>query len=67
MKIFLDYFEGYGSFPGIKEYFEFWYFGIPDQSLGENTPAEIYAGRGGLSKRLLDLLNERQAIVHFNS
>ena len=45
-KIFLEEFETVPElFSGLKEYFEFYNFERPHQSLAGKTPAEIYWGR----------------------
>ena len=45
-KIFLEEFESVPElFSGLKEFFEFYNFERPHQSLVGNTPAEIYWGR----------------------
>jgi len=45
-KIFLEEFETVPELlSGLKEYFEFYNFERPHQSLVEKTPAEIYWGR----------------------
>jgi len=42
-KIFLEKFETVPEFlSGLKDYFEFYIFERPHQSLGGKTPAEIY-------------------------
>ena len=45
-KIFLEEFETVPELlSGLKDYFEFYNFERPHQSLVGNTPAEIYWGR----------------------
>jgi len=45
-KIFLEEFETVTELlAGLKEYFEFYNFDRPHQSLARKTPAEIYWGR----------------------
>ena len=45
-KIFLEWFETVPELlSGLKEYFQFYNFDRPHQSLLGNTPAEIYWGR----------------------
>ena len=45
-KIFLEEFETVPELlSGLKDYFKFYNFERPDQSLVGNTPAEIYWGR----------------------
>ena len=50
-KIFLEKFETVQELlSGLKEYFEFYNFERPHQSLAEKTPAEIYRGEDVVKK-----------------
>jgi len=50
-KIFLDEFETVQELlSGLKEYFDFYNFEKPHQSLAGRTPAEIYWGRDVFKK-----------------
>ena len=66
-KIFLEEFETVPELrSGLKEYFEFYNFERPHQSLVGKTPAEVY-WEEKLPRRQREKYNEKQTKVHLNS